>query len=190
MWREPPYSTAPRSPSSRASELSERLPPRAVPGPPTQLLLPEPAAAAAASTSPAAAASTAGSRQTRAQGPLRSGVSAAPQREIDRGTRGSMSWLSGMFEKTCGILQRDGLSEKYEVLKGAAADDARGFFFFFCPSDRPNVTHTLRQVIQPVNPRFQVPYSSHFNLYSSSWAPVERPHTVKQFHRSPGKQHI
>lgn len=54
----PPYSTAPRSPPSRAPELSERLPPRAVPGPPTQLLLPGSAAA-----TPAATPATAGARQ-------------------------------------------------------------------------------------------------------------------------------
>lgn len=54
VHREPPYSTAPRSPPSRAPQLPERLPPWAIPGPPTQLPLPGSAAA-----TPAAA----GSRQ-------------------------------------------------------------------------------------------------------------------------------
>lgn len=45
-----PYSTAPRSPPRRAPKLSERLPPRSVPGPPTQLLLPGSAAATSAAT--------------------------------------------------------------------------------------------------------------------------------------------
>lgn len=48
----PPYSTAPRSPPSRAPELSEHLPPRSVPGPPTQLLLPGSAAATPATAGP------------------------------------------------------------------------------------------------------------------------------------------
>lgn len=69
LWCEPSYSTTPRSPSTWALELSERLPPRSICGPSTRLPLPGTAAtASAAATS---------SHQTRAQGPLRSRVSTA-----------------------------------------------------------------------------------------------------------------
>ena len=66
--RKSPYSTATRSPPSRSPELSERLPPRSVPGPSTQLPL---SGSAAAAATPA----TAGPRQAWTQGPLRSRVS-------------------------------------------------------------------------------------------------------------------
>lgn len=54
----PPYSTAPRSPHSRAPKLSEHLPPRAISGPATQLLLP-----GSATATPAATPATAGPRK-------------------------------------------------------------------------------------------------------------------------------
>lgn len=87
----PPYSTAPRSPPSRAPKLSERLPPRAVPGPPTQLLLPGSAAA-----TPAATPATAGTRQAWAQGPLRSRVSTWMDGWMDNTT----AWNAHRFSRT------------------------------------------------------------------------------------------
>lgn len=100
VWCEPPYSTAPRSPSTWAPQLSERLPPRSIPGPPTQLLLPGSAAA-----TPAAA--TAGSRQAWAQGPLRSRVRTIPPSMVD-------GW--GYERRKCSMLVLRNIQEVSEML--------------------------------------------------------------------------